>query len=87
MRTLENLWQTCEILPGPAAVSAGWRRFIGEEYDLVKALLIPQAQPAEVYPSERGCYHQVVHHESGDIVAVGTDDCEGIKLSKQDLIV
>lgn len=90
---LKGFWAACEMLVGQSAVEAEWRRLAGEEYEAAKAFLRPMQELAMSYPCTHshpcGCYHRVVIHGDGDIVAVcscPTPDCYSIPLTKADII-
>ena len=34
-----GFWSACEMLVGPSAVEAEWKRFVGEDYDAAMVFL------------------------------------------------
>lgn len=87
-RPLTRFWLALERLPGPAAVAADWRRWVGADFDLIDQLLVPDLELAAAFPrlDRPGDPYTVVSHGPEDHVGVGEGD-ERIKLTRADLVV
>lgn len=89
MRRLERFWSAIESMPGPAAVTAEWRRLLGPEFDLGAPLLRPRKEPAASVPCPQqvGAMHRVVEHGPDDYVGVCSECCPTQTLAKADITV
>lgn len=91
---LVRFWSACETLIGPAAVEAEWRQHAGGDYEAARVFLRPVQEPATSYPCLReprcACYHRIVRHDDGSIVAVCRCQprrCDTIQLTEADIVV
>ena len=91
---LTGLWITLERFLTPATVLAEWRHVLRDEYDYAASFLRPTDELAEVFPCTHqrrcGCYHAVITHGPGDIVAACRCDrhpCRTIPLDPKDILI
>ena len=88
-----GFWQALETVPGVAAVDAEWKVRFGSDYGTAKAFLRPNGKLASSHTClvQRGCgcEHEVVVHDSEDIVAVCRCErgCETFALQRSDIVV
>lgn len=91
MKSLQQLWQAIEAMPGPMAVSAKWQELLGDEHGFVSSYLRPTAKLAASYPRVGDPGHQspysVIEHGPEDYVGVCPDGGDTITLAKGDLII
>jgi len=89
IKPLTRFWLALERLPGLAAVGPYWRWLIGDDFDLISPLLTPARELADSFPRRNGLGepYRVIHHGPGDIVGVGEEGEEPIRLSEADLII
>ena len=84
-------WAALESIPGQTAIAALWRARLGECYDEFKASFLQQtAQLAPYYPCplDCGCWHEVIHHGSDDLIGVCRCDlcrCDPLILTTDDV--
>jgi hypothetical protein len=87
-----GFWQALEAVPGVAAVDAEWKARCGNDYGTAKAFLRPNGKLASSHPCMVhrgcGCEHEVVVHDSEDIVAVCRCErgCETFALRRSDIV-
>jgi hypothetical protein len=91
---LGAFWAACEMITGPAAVAAEWKRLAGPAYEAAKVFVRPTQERARSYPCPReprcACFHRVVNHGGGRIVAVCDCDprrCDTVELTESDIVV
>ena len=88
-----GFWHALEAVPGAAAVDIEWKALLGSDYETAKAFLRPNGKMAASHPCmvQRGCgcEHEVVVHDSEDIVAVCRCErgCETFSLQRSDIVV
>lgn len=88
-----GVWHAFEAIPGTAAVDIEWKALLGSDYETAKAFLRPNGKMAASHPCmvQRGCgcEHEVVVHDSEDIVAVCRCErgCETFSLQRSDIVV
>ncbi len=88
-----GFWHALEAVPGTAAVDIEWKALLGSDYETAKAFLRPNGKMAASHPCmvQRGCgcEHEVVVHDSEDIVAVCRCErgCETFSLQRSDIVV
>lgn len=75
MSKLHKLWHFLEQRHDRTAVLSEWQERLGEEFEVVKPMLVPLELPATSYPNPNpyGLPLRVVHHADGAIVAVCTE--------------
>ncbi|MHB1000793.1 MAG: hypothetical protein ACYC27_16245 [Armatimonadota bacterium] len=90
----KSFWSACESIPGFSAVELEWRQKAGEDYDIWKPFLAPIQIIASSIPCNNehtcGCYHRVVDHGNGKMVAVCSCDpahCDSFPVTRKDLVV
>lgn len=89
--TLESLAGGCQAHSRLAAVPVTWRRLAGVHYEgMFQAFLRQTEREARSYPCPElcGCFHEVVRHASGRMVAVCACDppeCASIPVTSADL--
>jgi hypothetical protein len=88
-----GIWHAFEAIPGTAAVNIEWKALLGSDYETAKVFLRPNGKMAASHPCmvQRGCgcEHEVVVHDSEDIVAVCRCErgCETFSLQRSDIVV
>ena len=88
-----GFWHALEAVPGAAAVDIEWKALLGSDYETAKAFLRPNGKMAASHPCMVrrgcGCEHEVVVHDSEDIVAVCRCErgCETFSLQRSDIVV
>ena len=88
-----GVWHAFEAIPGTAVVDIEWKALLGSDYETAKAFLRPNGKMAASHPCmvQRGCgcEHEVVVHDSEDIVAVCRCErgCETFSLQRSDIVV
>ncbi len=88
-----GIWHAFEAIPGTAAVNIEWKALLGSDYETAKVFLRPNGKMAASHPCmvQRGCGcgHEVVVHDSEDIVAVCRCErgCETFSLQRSDIVV
>ncbi|MHB9124604.1 MAG: hypothetical protein ACYC4F_01500 [Armatimonadota bacterium] len=94
MRKTKSFWSACESLPGLVAVESEWRQRAGADYDLWKPFLRPRQELASSIPCKGehscGCYHQVIDHGNGKIVAACCCEppgCDSFAVTTADLAI
>ena len=91
--SISNLWRALEALLGPAGVSAEWRPYVGDGFDVIGAKFLQRASaPAQSYPCPRdcGCHHKIVRHDDGRIMGIcdcESWNCDDLSLTEADLTV
>lgn len=86
-----NPWSCLESLPGQTAVAVTWAAHLGASFGPFKsAFLHPLPEPAASVPcpSECGCWHEVVRHDSGELVGVCRCEswsCDDLSLTREDV--
>ncbi len=92
--TRKGLWPTLERLPSLEAVLVEWRNALGQDFTDAEPFLIPTNRHSPIYPctnkSPCGCYHEVIEHPSGRIVAAcrcDTRECKTIPLQAKDTFI
>ena len=88
-----GIWHAFEAIPGTAAVNIEWKALLGSDYETAKVFLRPNGKMAASHPCMVrrgcGCEHEVVVHDSEDIVAVCRCErgCETFSLQRSDIVV
>ena len=88
-----GIWHAFEAIPGAAALDIEWKALLGSDYETAKAFLRPNGKMAASHPCMVrrgcGCEHEVVVHDSEDIVAVCRCErgCETFSLQRSDIVV
>lgn len=92
--TRKGLWPTLERLPSLEAVLAEWQDVLGKDFSNAEPFLIPTNRHSPIYPctnkSPCGCYHEIIKHPSGRIIAAcrcETRECKTILLQSKDSII
>ena len=88
-----GFWQALEAVSGGAAVDADWKACLGIDHEAGKFFLRPDGKlslshPCTV-PRGCGCEHDVIMHDSEDIVAVCRCGlgCETFRLQRSDIVI
>jgi hypothetical protein len=89
IRPLTRFWLALERLPGLAAVEPQWRWLIQDDFDLIRRLLTPDPDLTTTFPrlGPPGEPYRVIEHGPDDIVGVGEEGEEPLRLSRAALIV
>ncbi|MEW6252203.1 MAG: hypothetical protein AB1716_16310 [Planctomycetota bacterium] len=85
----ERFWPALESIPDLAAVPAEWRVLLGDEYDLIRPLLIPTPRLAgSVKSTAPGhyCVHEIRRYK-GEYLAVCPDGCDTVTLTRDDIVI
>lgn len=87
---MKSPWLVLESIHNLSAVTAEWRTQLGAHFAAFRnGFLVRAAQAATSYPCPRqcGCAHEIVHHNSIEIVAVcrcESWNCDDLRLAPQD---
>jgi hypothetical protein len=90
---MSRFWRALEDLRGPAGVAALWQRWVGSDFDPLRAAFLrARPQPAASVPCPRdcGCAHRIVRHAEGRLTAVCRCEpwnCDDLNVTEADLIV
>jgi len=92
--TRKGLWPTLERLPSLETVLAEWQDVLGKDFSNAEPFLIPTNRHSPTYPctnkSRCGCYHEIIKHPSGRIVAAcrcDTRECKSIPIQTKDTVI
>lgn len=86
-------WSALESICGQTAVADTWRKHLGSSFNPFKsAFLHPLSEPASSVPCPCGCgcSHEVVRHNSGELVGVCRCErwsCDDLPLTKEDIVL
>jgi hypothetical protein len=85
---MANLWRALEATPDLVAVPAVWRQRTGPDFAAACAgFLRPTGRPAQSYPCDCGCSHDIIRHSAEHIVAICQCDpwtCDDIRLTPEE---